>query len=178
MNLGPLQLKLAESNADERLRALRTNKLKSDRERWHGALLTYAWSKIWEKELLYAHHERQDYDIIVRSDTDRALIKVQLKELPPTTLNPRITLQDLVNEYRSNKKHDLKGTMVAIFVNNENGRLETKDIPPVGDPEIWLFGFASPNQTQVFAAGHSRGQTAFWVVDYPFFSRIGNRKRD
>ena len=74
MNLGPLQLQLAASNADERLRALRTNKLKSDRERWHGALLTYAWSKIWEKGLLYAHLERQDYDIIVRSDTDRALM--------------------------------------------------------------------------------------------------------
>jgi hypothetical protein len=173
MNFGPLQLELTASNIDDRLRSLRTNKLKPDRERWHGALLTYAWSKIWEKELLYAHHENQDYDIIVRSDTDRALIKVQLKELPPKKLNPRVTLQDLVGKYRSNKI-DLKGTTVAIFVNNEDGRLETKDIPPPGEPDIWLFGFAAPNQTQIFAAGHFRGQTAFWVLDHPFFARTGN----
>ena len=80
MNLGPHQLELAASNADERLRALRMNKFKSLREAWHGALLTYTWSKSWGKELLYGSHESQDYDIIVRSDTDRALIKVQLKQ--------------------------------------------------------------------------------------------------
>ena len=174
MKLGPLQRELTASNADERLRSLRTNKLKSDREMWHGSLLVYAWSKIWGKELLYAYHENQDYDIIVRSDTDRALIKVQLKELPPKTLNPRITLQGLVDKCRSNKNYDLKGTTVAILVNNEDGRLETEDIPSLGDPDIWLFGFAAPNQTQIFAAGHIGGQSAFWVVDHPFFARIGN----
>ncbi len=83
MNLGPHQLDLAASNVDDRLRSLRMNKFKALREAWHGALLTYIWSMSWGKPLLYGSHENQDYDIIVRSDYDRALIKVQLKELPP-----------------------------------------------------------------------------------------------
>ena len=53
MDLGPHQLELAASNADERLRTLRMNKFKSFREAWHGALLTYIWSMSWGKELLY-----------------------------------------------------------------------------------------------------------------------------
>jgi hypothetical protein len=88
MYLARLQLSLAAIDVGDRFRSLRTNKLKNLREIWHGALLTYTWSKRWGKALLYAHHEQQDYDIIVRSDTDLALIKVQLKELPPENLEP------------------------------------------------------------------------------------------
>lgn len=66
MKLGPLQVRLSATEADDRVRGLRTNELRHFREKWHGALLTYVWSKMWRKELLYAHHERQDYDIIVR----------------------------------------------------------------------------------------------------------------
>ena len=53
-----------------------------------------------------------------------------------------------------------------------------KDIPPPGDPEIWLFGFAAPNQKKIFTAGHIPGQTAFWVVDHPFFGGIGNVREE
>jgi hypothetical protein len=88
--LREIELKSTSLNLDDRVRALRTNKLKIWRESRQAALFCHGISKRLGHPIDIAMCEDQDYDFVARYETPGVYmnyIPVQLKEFVPDYLN-------------------------------------------------------------------------------------------
>ena len=86
---------------DERVRRLRTNKLKQLREGRDAAIFAYGLeTQVLKVPVWFANAEQSDYDFVVRwvKEENEYFYPVQLKELPPEDLNTTESLDRIYDK--------------------------------------------------------------------------------
>ncbi|MFH7041746.1 hypothetical protein ABT392_05440 [Paucibacter sp. JuS9] len=147
VRLRKFELELSASATPERVRNLRTNKLKAERELREAAIFCYLAGQRMGTTVGLAPGEKQDYDFVAAwSAQDQACFApVQLKELPPEATAPAATLQDIISglgQYTSSSE-----LVVAIHLNRAiSFDPSALAIPPLQIAELWAFGATSPDQ--------------------------------
>ncbi len=145
---------VAKSDLPPRVRNLRTNSLKTVREMRQAALFCYGMSFHIGTPVYVAIDEAQDHDAVAMWDLadGRHFRAFQLKEVVPSHLNPRASVQAVVDSLA--KYADSKDICVAIYV-NQRTRFEpaSLQIAPLRVGEIWVFGSVSDDQSRWFMCG-------------------------
>jgi hypothetical protein len=141
---------------DERVRRLRTNKLKELREARVAALFAFGISTVVKKcNVAVLKVEDSDYDCLlhwVESEANN-FCAVQLKELPPEDLNPRIELDNILRGLdRYSGEQDLT---VVVYLNRAIRFEYSPDIkrPDAKIRELWYLGCQSEDQSSWFIYG-------------------------
>jgi hypothetical protein len=153
---------------DPMVRRLRTPALKKYREWRDGALFTYGMGVAQGKEMLYATEESSDYDFVVAwaGESEHLFCPVQLKELVPADLNPRATLEGLLNGlpiYSAGSD-----TVLAVKLNRRGKMDRTKiRLPPIPFKQLWFFWCASQDGTRWGIFGDALKQPGQAVFAYP-----------
>ena len=153
-----------------RVRQLRTNKLKEPREARLAAIFAYAMQEcVLRVPVGFAPHEEADYDFVVSWVSEEASLycPVQLKELTPDDINPKLSMEDVLGKLR--KYVDSKDLVVAIHYN----RLERFEYGPwlriASAPvaQIWYFGGCSSDGNDWFLYGDLMKEPACHRFCYP-----------
>jgi len=143
LELRNLEYEIAGARIEEKVRALRTNKLKKHRELREAAVFCHGMGSILGRTIRFARWEEDGYDfIMLQKDEDRFLFTpLQIKELVPSSLNPSTSLDSILTGL--GRYANASDTVVAIHI-NQRIRMNLKDIvvPDVKVGQIWLFGGA------------------------------------
>lgn len=135
--------------------ALRTHKLKPYLEGRQAALFCHGMSVRIGQEVSFALFESSDYDIVAKFETGdvTSMVPVQLKELPPSNVNPNIQLQDILDKLEERLK-DSKDLVVAIHINRDLKEFcPAKLRLPKTLGEIWLYGAKDHTQQAWYLIG-------------------------
>lgn len=170
INLRWLETNMAP-DTDERVRRLRTNKLKEWREARSAALFAYGMGQeVLQKHILVAKAEEMDFDFVMRWADDKAdfFCPVQLKELPPADLNAEITLTDILSKL--SKYSGPEDLSVAVHINRRM-KFEHQPLSGAQKPkikELWYFGCKSEDQSLWFLYGSLlRNEPRLYEFAYP-----------
>jgi len=160
---------ISNKNIDEKLRTLRTNKLKHHREGREAAIFCHGLSKsVINTKVRFALYESADYDFIARWVDGDTLVytPVQLKEIVPKGINPAACLNDEINKLTKYK--DSKCLVVAIHL-NQTGRFNFEElyIPKLEIAELWIYGALKQDQSEWFLYGNALMTTNFHSFFYP-----------
>lgn len=151
-----LAIKVSGTATSDKVGNLRTHALKTVREGRQAALFCYGLSQRLGRQVKFALQKPEDdaADAIGLIDVDgqAMLLPIQLKELPPAHLNPRIALQDILTKLGS-KRSGAKETIVAIHVNRTVRVVISGLSIPAGIAELWLFGATDETQDRWFLIG-------------------------
>ena len=154
----------------DKVRRLRTNKLKETREARLAAIFAYAMEKcVLRAPVRFAPHEDADYDFVVSwtSEEETLYCPVQLKELPPDDINPKPSMDDVLGKL--GKYGDSKDLVVAISYNRQErfefGPWLRIESAPVA--QIWFFGGCSPDGNDWFLYGDLTKEPALHRFCYP-----------
>jgi hypothetical protein len=148
VRLRQFEVELSASATPDRIRNLRTNRLKPERELREAAIFCYLVAQRMGVTVGLAPGEGEDFDFVAAwSIEDRThFAPVQLKELPPDTTAPAATLQEIVMGLglKYPKSREL---IVAIHLN----RAITFDpsklvVPPLPVADLWAFGATGEDQ--------------------------------
>ena len=137
---------------DQKIRRMRTNKLKNWREARDAALFTYGMgNKVLDTMALVAKSEKSDYDFIMKwiKDNKEYYCPVQLKELPPDDINPNVQINDIFKKL--NKYRGIDNLLVAIKINREikSFDLDTYNLEQKHKiKELWYFGCVQLDQSK------------------------------
>lgn len=136
------------ADAPPKVRDLRTNKLKEWREAREAALFCYGMGERIGQPVYFAKSESQDYDFVATwiVGSNQHLAPVQLKEVVPTKLNPKASLESTIRTL--SKYTDSEGLTVAIHLNQDT-RIERENlrIPPLKLAALWIFATLKPDQS-------------------------------
>lgn len=147
VRLRHFELELSASATPERVRKLRTNQLKSERELREAAIFCYLAGQRMGTTVGLAPGEEQDYDFVAAwSAQDQVCFAtVQLKELPPEATAPSATLQGIIS---SLEKYTSSGELVVAIHLNRAISFDPSAlaIPPLQIAELWAFGATTPDQ--------------------------------
>ncbi len=167
-NLRRIEQQLADVDMDERVRRLRTPGLKTYREARDAAIFVYGMGLAKQLPLEYTPFEQSDYDFVARwtDATTQHYVPVQLKELVPTDLNPKLTLEALLNEISSNAPKT--STVLAIKLNRQ-GRTDLKQlpIPKLHYSQAWFFYATGPESRNWSIFGDALGTPGYFPFSYP-----------
>jgi hypothetical protein len=168
VRLRQVEEEVAVSATAPKVRHLRTNSLKKDREMREAALFSHGMGKRIERTVFFANAESQDYDFVTSwIDGDvKHFAPVQLKEVVPLTLNREASLQatiDALSRYRSSE--DLT---IAIHL-NQSCRFEPSElrIPSLRIAGLWVFGAISEDQSRWCLWGDFLGDIVDIGFTYP-----------
>ncbi len=146
----------AQGSSHQQVRNLRRNDLRHISEAGDAAIFTFLMGKlVLKRDILFAPVEHEDFDfgVAYEHEETRHYVPVQLKELVPENLNPKQTLEDLLNKL--SKYASSAYTKVAIKLNRETTIDFSKIVvPDVPFSEIWLFGASSPDFSKWFLFGN------------------------
>jgi hypothetical protein len=97
--LREFELKIAEYEMPDRVRRLRTNKLKPEREKRDAAIFCIGINQKFGINVRMAAVEDQDYDFVTTwiADGIQHYCTVQLKEVAPDDLRPTSSIYDILN---------------------------------------------------------------------------------
>ncbi|MDR7269861.1 hypothetical protein J2X20_002490 [Pelomonas saccharophila] len=147
VRLRQFELELSGSATPKRVRNLRTNQLKPERELREAAIFCYLAGQRMGTTVGLAPGEEQDYDFVAAWSAleEACFAPVQLKELPPEATAPAATLQGIISalgQYVSSRE-----LVVAIHLNRTMSfDPSALAIPPLQIAELWAFGATSPDQ--------------------------------
>lgn len=168
VNLRKFEFELSVSDTDTRIRNLRTNKLKPERELREAAIFCYLASQRLGTDVRFAQGENQDYDFVAAwsSQHQKHFTPVQIKELPPETTAPNACLQKIIaglDQYVCSSE-----LVIAIHLN----RAISFDpaaliLPSLNVAEIWVFGAISPDQNKWMLCGDLLHSPTITYHDYP-----------
>jgi len=140
--LRELELKVARSNLPTSVKGLRTNALKEWREAREAAIFCVGIGERIAQKVYFAKSEASDYDFVAAYGPGKTgfLVKVQLKEVVPTDVNPAASIQSAIDALQS-KYVDLSDLLVAILLNQETHfDPAALQIPELGLAGLWIFG--------------------------------------
>lgn len=156
INYRHLELNFLDS-LDQKVRTLRTNKLKEWREARDAALFSYGMAnEVLKTPVLVAKSEKSDYDFIMKwiIEEKEFYCPVQLKELPPDDINPNIQIENIFEKLKKYcGEHDL---LVSIKINREIKSFDLnsfKNKENLKISELWYFGCLNPEQSKWFLYG-------------------------
>lgn len=173
VGLRKVEATLTEYSMPDKLRRMRTNGLKPEREMRDAALFCVGISERLGLQIKMAPVEDEDFDFVATwvVDETQHFCTVQLKEVAPEDLNPSSSIENVfqaLNKYPS--AHELT---VAIRLNRTT-RFDPSSIRIPKDLALgglWLFGCISEDQSKwaiwgdfVFAGDEPVAGTIF---DYP-----------
>ncbi len=165
--LREIQVLVANSDLNENIKDLRTNKLKKYREGWEAALFCYGMGKIMNTTVYVTPHEESDFDAIALrfENGEQKYTPIQIKELVPRSLNPKSELNDEIKKL--SKYSSSKDCVVVIHINRD-GRLELSDVevPKLKIGGLWLLGATNPDQSKWFIAGDFMGLPQ--IIEFAF----------
>lgn len=151
----------------DRVRRLRTGRLKELREARDAALFAYGMSTALGCAIRLSPGETEDADFItVLVDGDTLVYTpVQLKELVPEDLNPTADLEQLVSSLAGRPHSD---AVLAVRLNRRQ-RVEFSTLPQEHLPfaEVWYFGSMSPDANRWFLYGDVLSNATLYEFDYP-----------
>ena len=166
--LRALEHDLADVDMEERVRRLRTPGLKSSREARDAAIFVYGMGLGKQLPMEYTPYEHADYAFVARwrEGTTEHYVPVQLKELPPTDLNPRLSIEALLGGIRLDVPKT--STVLAIKLNRRGKTDLTKlAIPSLPHAQLWFFFATKPGSQQWRIFGDALGTPAYFSFDYP-----------
>jgi hypothetical protein len=147
IRLRQLEIEISTSALHKRIRNLRTNRLKPERELREAAIFCYLAGQRIGTMVGLAPGEGQDFDFVAAWWTEDGghFAPVQLKELPPKDTAPEASLQSIISDLA--KYTSSPELIVAIHLN----RAFTFDstmltIPTLLVAELWAFGAIAPDQ--------------------------------
>lgn len=148
--LRELEYEVAASPTPERIKTLRTNGLKPEREMLDAALFCVGRSHVLETEVRFAPVEDQDHDFVAtwRANDTQHYCPVQLKEVAPLHLNPNASVQGVLDKLT--KYADSSDVAVAIKF-NQRGRFDPAAIripDNLAIGTLWVFGATNEDQSE------------------------------
>lgn len=171
VDLRRLELQIASVEIDPRVRHLRTNDLRNVRELRSACLFCYGMSELTGQKYAVAHSEAADYDVVATwiKDGTQSFAPIQLKELPPTVINPTASLQEIIDGLA--KYPGSTDLTVAVHVNRATRFLPSElTIPPLRLAALWVFAGISPDQSRWGIWGNLLEPRDSWqagTFDYP-----------
>lgn len=152
--LREIELNHQDYDIDPKIRNLRTNRLKPEREGRQAALFCYGMGVLIKRTIWFSPFEADDYDFVALwKDGDRNHFSpIQLKELVPEQTNINADINKLISNL---SQYDSPSLTVAIYL-NRNVRVEFEKINCEGlnISELWLFGSNNPEQTRWLLYGN------------------------
>lgn len=155
-----------------KVRRLRTNSLKTEREMRDAALFCVGMSAIISAHVRFAPVEDEDFDFVATwwTDNTQFFCPVQLKEIVPEDLVSTLTIDDLLKKL--SKYSDIRNLTVAIRLNRTShfdpaSLLMPKEISLGG---LWVFGSTSADQSKWAIWGDFAGErsdVSGTAYDYP-----------
>lgn len=165
--LRALEIAIADSDISPEVRHLRTNELKKVREYRQAAIFCHGMSSRIGQSVRFAPVEAADYDFIAtwQSDTNLHFAPVQLKELVPESLNPKSSIQQLVDGL---SKYSSDSLTVAVFL-NRNGRFSPGELqlPSLSIAALWFFFAVKPDQSEWRLVGNFMEEPEATLFGYP-----------
>lgn len=163
-----IQLAVAASTLDGRVKNLRTHQLKRHREAWEAALFCYGMSKMLGGSVYVAPYEASDCDAValrIENDT-QYYTPIQIKELVPEDLNPHT---DINKEIVKLSRYPVSNDTVVVIHINRAGHLDLLSIktPQLNIGSLWVLGASIPDQSRWFIAGDLLGIPTIIEFDYP-----------
>ncbi len=157
--LGNLANELVASGASSAQRDLRENSQKKTKEMHQAAILARAIQGSFEVEPIemlvgFPEDEYCDYDAILlwQKQGKVTQLNVQLKELPPVSLAPKVTIGGIINKVIK-KLPRSPDVLVAIFV-NRGGSTQKVCVPHHGLAGVCAYGFNGLNPRTIFVVGY------------------------
>ncbi len=166
--LRTLEYELVGIDMDERVRRLRTPGLKTYREARDAAVFVYGIGLAKNVEIEYTPFEQSDYDFVARwvEGTTQHYAPVQLKELVPTDLNPRTSIDDLLENLRSDVPKS--STVLAIKLNRRGTiELQNVSIPSLPYSQVWFFYATGPEAKRWSLFGDALSEPGYFPYLYP-----------
>ena len=149
VQLRHVEIESALSDAQPKVKALRTNSLKAAREQREAAVFCHGMGERLGHKVYFAAKEDQDYDFIASwiVGEERHFAAVQLKEVVPVETNPQASIEAIVAGLTKYTYSD--GLTVAIHLNQE-GRFEPTllQVPKLRIGSLWVFGSAAPDHAR------------------------------
>ncbi len=174
-----IQLRVADSTLQERIKNLRTSELKWHREGWEAAIFCYGMSKkIIGVPVYVTPYEAADYDAVavrVEGDT-QYFTPIQIKEVVPEDLNPSTNIN---NEIAKLKRYPVSDDIVVVIHINRTGRLDLSmiDTPSLNIASLWLLGASAPDQRKWFIAGNLLDKPRIIAFDYPVCQNLRQQQQ-
>jgi hypothetical protein len=140
---------VADSDTSSRIRNLRTNRLKRERESWDAAIFCQLLSLTTGHKILFSRVESSDYDSIFfwNSGAAQNFAPVQLKELASHEQNPQASISDVVHSLA--KYPDSKDLVVGVRLNRTcSVDLSTLDTSNLRIGELWMYGITGPAEAK------------------------------
>lgn len=121
--------------------SLRTNSLKTYRERRQCALFCYAISQLFKLDVRFACSEQSDTDFVGRYELPGEVhyVPIQIKELVPNEVRSDASLQTEINKL--SKYADSKDLVIAFHLNRDE-RIDFSEIDfsAAQVKQLWFFG--------------------------------------
>jgi hypothetical protein len=165
--LRALEMAFANANLSDRVRRLRTNALKTERETREALIFAYGMSFAIGTRVYVAPGETEDCDFItsaVAEDT-RYYTCVQLKELAPEDLNATHTLHQLMSGLGKRPK---SSAVLAVHL-NRGMTIGLAELAQARAPfaEVWFFWASSPTLDEWCLFGDVLESPRLWSFSYP-----------
>jgi hypothetical protein len=161
---------ITASPTPQRIKTLRTQGLKPEREMRDAAIFCVGISERIGFDVWFAPVEDQDFDFIATwfdGEGLRHYCPVQLKEVVPQRLNAGATVQAVVDDLA--RYADSADVTVAIKI-NRSGRFDPAELKPPANLRIgglWIFVALSPDQSEFGLWGDLLSKT-----DAPIWTRF------
>lgn len=168
LKLNELEREIAGITMDDRVRRLRTRSLRPYHERRQAAIFCYGMGVVCGTQVAFAPVENEDFDCIAcwMNGDHQVFTAIQLKELPPSDLNPTATLDsELQKLTKYARSHDL---VVAFHVNRRtNVTFSDLVIPKLPISELWFFGSVAPDGREFMIWGNALADPQYHQIAYP-----------
>ena len=166
--LRKIQELLAISGLPDKVKNLRTSKLKRHREGWVATLFCYGMSKLLGTTVFVCPHEASDYDAVSMWHVEDTLhfAPIQIKEVVPQKLNP---YTDINKEIVKLRRYSVSNDTIVIMHVNRPGRLDLSNIqvPKLNISQLWLLGASTPNRSKWFIGGSLLEKPKIFEFKYP-----------
>lgn len=168
IRLRELEIEVAQSDLPYKVKSLRTNTLKEWRELRSAAIFCHGIGQRFGNTIFFARGESQDYDFLASCiiGAEQHIVPVQLKELVPDELNSDANLPAVIESLK--KYTDSKDLTVVIHLNRRI-RFESEKFqcPPLNVGGLWMFGAATPDQSEWSLWGDFVGEVSGTRFSYP-----------
>ncbi|MDL1969482.1 MAG: hypothetical protein LWW94_00640 [Candidatus Desulfofervidaceae bacterium] len=161
---------IAASNLDDKIKNLRTRKLRKHLEKRIASLFCYGMGIYLNKTIFFAPapNDNSDYDAVAKriEGSEIHYTPIQIKEVVPERLNPKT---DINQEIAKLCRYPVSNDTVVVMHINRAGLLNLSSIklPELNIAELWLLGASSPDQNKWFIAGNLLDKPAIFEFNYP-----------
>lgn len=169
--LRELQIMTSQMEGGDRIKNLRTNRLKHHGEKRIAAIFCFGMSCILKQEVVFtaAPANDRDYDIVSRyteGDTIHYL-PVQIKEVVPEGVNSVTNLQKIIDDLGTNYPTSVDLTVVIYL--NRTGKFKISDIqvPKLNIAALWILFASDPSQNRWLLVGNMLDNLGFYEYVYP-----------